>query len=166
MTHVTLGGQPIRVEGQFPIASQSAPAFSLVAQDLSDKTLADYSGKRKILNIVPSLDTPTCATSTRKFNELAAQLSNTVILVISADLPFAMSRFCAAEGIKNVEILSTFRDHGFHHAYGVDIQEGILRGLTARAVIVLDENDRVLHAQLVPEIKNEPDYSAALATLH
>lgn len=166
MSTVTLGGQAIRVEGHLPQVTQVAPDFSLVAQDLSDKTLANYAGKRKILNIVPSLDTPTCATSTRKFNEMAAQLSNTVILVISADLPFAMSRFCAAEGIKNVEILSTFRNHGFHRAYGVDISEGILRGLTARAVVVLDEQDRVLHAQLVPEIKDEPDYTSALSTLH
>lgn len=166
MSTVTLGGQAIHVEGHLPQVTQKAPDFSLVAQDLSDKTLANYAGKRKILNIVPSLDTPTCATSTRKFNELASQLSNTVILVISADLPFAMSRFCAAEGIKNVEILSTFRDHDFHRSYGVDISEGILRGLTARAVVVLDEQDRVLHAQLVPEIKDEPDYTAALSNLH
>lgn len=165
MTTVTLGGHPVNVGGQFLHPGDKAPDFSLTAQDLSDRSLPSYSGKRKILNIVPSLDTPTCATSTRKFNELAATLDNTVILVISADLPFAMSRFCAAEGIDKVEILSTFRDHAFHHVYGVDITEGILRGLTARAVVVLDEQDRVLHSELVAEIKDEPNYVAALASL-
>ncbi|MDA8415687.1 MAG: thiol peroxidase [Betaproteobacteria bacterium] len=166
MTTVTLGGQAIHINGHLPQPTQTAPDFSLVAQDLTDKTLADYAGKRKILNIVPSIDTPTCAQSTRKFNEQASKLENTVILVISADLPFAMTRFCAAEGLKNVEILSTFRNHSFHLAYGVDISDGILRGLTARAVVVLDEQNKVLHAQLVPEIKDEPDYLSALASLH
>ncbi|NDU85064.1 MAG: thiol peroxidase [Ferrovum sp.] len=165
MTTVNLGGQPIHVQGQLPHPGENAPDFTLTAQDLSDRSLSSYAGKRKILNIVPSLDTPTCATSTRKFNELAATLNNTVILVISADLPFAMSRFCAAEGIKNVEILSTFRDHTFHHVYGVDITEGVLRGLTARAIVVLDEQDRVLHSELVADIKDEPNYIAALASL-
>ena len=165
MTTVTLGGQPVPIEGNLPHNGQTAPDFSLTAQDLSDRTLASYAGKRKILNIVPSLDTPTCATSTRKFNEMAAQLNNTVILVISADLPFAMARFCAAEGIKNVDILSTFRDRAFHTAYGVGIAGGILRGLTERAVVVLDEHDTVLHTELVEEIKNEPNYEAALSTL-
>ncbi|WP_297449209.1 thiol peroxidase [Ferrovum sp.] len=166
MTTVTLGGLPVTVAGQIPLTGQIAPDFSLAAQDLSDRTLNDYAGKRKILNIVPSLDTPTCATSTRKFNEKAATLNNTVILVISADLPFAMARFCAAEGIKNVEILSTFRNHHFHQTYGVDITDGPLRGLTARAVVVLDEKNRVLHTELVADIKDEPNYSAALASLN
>ncbi len=165
MSSVTLAGNVITVAGHFPQPGQSAPDFSLTGKDLAENTLATYAGRRKILNIVPSLDTPTCATSTRKFNETAASLNNTVVLVISADLPFAMSRFCAAEGLEGVVTLSTFRSHGFHNDYGVDITEGPLRGLTARAVLVLDENNRVLHSQLVSEIKNEPDYQSALAAL-
>ena len=165
MSNVTLAGKPIAVAGTFPQPGAAAPDFSLTAKDLSDCSLATYAGKRKILNIVPSLDTPTCATSTRKFNERAGSLSNTVVLVVSADLPFAMSRFCTTEGLDRVVSLSTFRDHGFHQRYGVDIADGPLRGLTARAVVVLDENNRVLHSQLVPEIKLEPDYDAALAAL-
>ncbi len=165
MSTVTLAGNVITVAGQFPQVGQSAPDFSLTGKDLAENTLATFAGRRKILNIVPSLDTPTCATSTRKFNATAASLSQTVVLVISADLPFAMSRFCVAEGLEGVVTLSTFRAQGFHRDYGVDITDGPLRGLTARAVVVLDENNRVLHAQRVSEIKNEPDYEAALAVL-
>jgi len=165
MSTVTLAGKPVSVAGSFPQKGATAPDFSLTGQDLADNTLAAYAGKRKILNIVPSLDTPTCATSTRKFNEKASSLGNTVVLVIAADLPFAMSRFCGAEGLERVVTLSTFRDRGFHERYGVDITDGPLRGLTARAVVVLDENNRVLHSQLVSEIKQEPDYDAALAAL-
>ncbi|MDE1941936.1 MAG: thiol peroxidase [Betaproteobacteria bacterium] len=165
MSNVTLAGKPIAVAGNFPMPGTTAPDFSLTGKDLADCSLATYAGKRKILNIVPSLDTPTCATSTRKFNERASALNNTVVLVVSADLPFAMSRFCTTEGLDRVVSLSTFRDHGFHQHYGVDITDGPLRGLTARAVVVLDENNRVLHSQLVPEIKQEPDYEAALAAL-
>ena len=120
---------------------------------------------RKVLNIVPSLDTPTCAKSTRVFNEKASGMTNTVVLVIAADLPFAMSRFCGAEGLKNVVTLSTFRGKDFHSKYGVDIADGPLRGLTARGVVVLDENNKVKHAELVAEIAQEPDYDAALASL-
>ncbi|CCD40818.1 Thiol peroxidase, Tpx-type [Candidatus Paraburkholderia kirkii UZHbot1] len=127
--------------------------------------LANFAGKRKVLNIVPSLDTPTCATSTRKFNEAASKLNNTVVVVVSADLPFAMKRFCTTEGIENVVSASTFRGREFAQAYGVDITSGPLRGLTARAVVVLDENNKVLHSQLVSEIKDEPNYDAALAAL-
>lgn len=165
MSNVTLAGKPIAVSGTFPAPGSTAPDFVLTAKDLSDCTLATYAGKRKVLNIVPSLDTPTCATSTRKFNEKANALKNTVVLVVSADLPFAMGRFCVAEGLERVVPLSTFRGQAFHQHYGVNITDGPLRGLTARAVVVLDENNRVLHAQLVPEIKNEPDYDAALAAL-
>ena len=165
MTTVTLGGKPINLAGQFPQQGQSAAAFSLVAADLSNKTLKDFAGKRKVLNIVPSLDTPTCATSTRKFNERASNLANTVVLVISADLPFAMNRFCTTEGLKNVVSLSTMRGREFMAAYGVEILDGPLAGVTARAVVVLDENDKVIHAELVPEIKQEPNYDAALAAL-
>ena len=165
MTQVTLGGNPIEVAGQFPSKGQTAPAFSLVAKDLSDKTLADFGNKRKVLNIVPSLDTPTCATSTRKFNEAASQLENAVVLVISADLPFAMGRFCTTEGLDNVVTLSTMRGREFLNQYGVEVKTGPLVGLTARAVVVLDENNQVLHSELVPEIKDEPNYDAALAAL-
>lgn len=165
MSQVTLAGNPIPVAGHFPQKGETAPDFNLTGKDLSDCSLVTWAGHRKILNIVPSLDTPTCATSTRKFNEQAARLDNTVVLVISADLPFAMSRFCATEGLERVVSLSTFRGRDFHERYGVDITGGPLKGLTARAVVVLDENNRVLHAELVPEIKNEPDYAAALNTL-
>ncbi|MFN3984640.1 MAG: thiol peroxidase [Rhodocyclaceae bacterium] len=165
MSTVTLGGNPIEVAGRFPQPGDSAPALSLVATDLSDVTLATYAGKRKVLNIVPSLDTPTCATSTRKFNGEAGALANTVVLVISADLPFAMKRFCETEGLANVVSLSTMRGRDFMRDYGVEIASGPLVGLTARAVVVLDEHDKVVHAQLVPEIKDEPDYAAALAAL-
>jgi thioredoxin-dependent peroxiredoxin len=165
MTTVTLGGNPIHLAGKFPQPGQSAAPFSLVAANLADKTLKDYAGKRKVLNIVPSLDTPTCATSTRKFNERASSLPNTVVLVISADLPFAMNRFCTTEGLKNVVSLSTMRGREFMADYGVEILDGPLAGVTARAVVVLDENDKIIHAELVPEIKQEPNYDAALAAL-
>jgi thioredoxin-dependent peroxiredoxin len=165
MATVTLRGNPVNVGGTFPKAGDNAPDFNLTAGDLSDVNLASYAGKRKVLNIVPSLDTPTCATSTRVFNEKAGGMSNTVVLVIAADLPFAMSRFCGAEGLKNVVTLSTFRAKDFHTKYGVDIADGPLRGLTARGVVVLDENNKVKHAELVPEIAQEPNYDAALAAL-
>ena len=126
-------------------------------------SLADYMGKKKILNIVPSLDTPTCATSTRKFNESGGKLPNTVVLVISADLPFAMKRFCTTEGLSNVVSLSMIRGKGFAKSYGVLIEDGPLAGLSARAVVVVDENDKVVYRELVPEIGQEPNYDAALA---
>jgi thioredoxin-dependent peroxiredoxin len=135
----------------------------LVDKDLKDVSLSSFWGKRKILNIVPSLDTPVCQASARKFNELAASIPNTVVLVISADLPFAQNRFCGAEGLKNVVTLSTMRGRDFHKDYGVMIMDPPLSGLTARAVIVLDENDKVVYSELVPEIKQEPNYEAALA---
>ena len=165
MSQVTLGGNPIEVAGTFPSVGQAAPAFSLVGKDLKPVSLADFAGKRKVLNIVPSLDTPTCATSTRKFNEAAAKLTNTSVIVVSGDLPFAASRFCTTEGIENVVTASTFRGHEFAQAYGVDVTSGPLTGLTARAVVLIDENDKVVHAELVGEIKNEPNYDAALAAL-
>lgn len=165
MTTVTLGGNPIDVAGSFPKLGATAPAFTLTAADLSDVGLDAFAGKRKVLNIVPSLDTPTCAASTRKFNAEAGSLSNTVVLVVSADLPFAAKRFCVAEGLDNVQTLSTFRSPGFARDYGVAISSGPLAGVTARAVVVLDADNKVIHAQLVPEIKNEPDYAPALAVL-
>jgi len=166
MSQVTLAGNPIEVAGTFPKVGDTAPAFSLVDGKLGDVTLDSFAGKRKVLNIVPSLDTPTCATSTRKFNEEASRLDNTVVLVISADLPFAAKRFCTTEGLENVIPLSTMRGGAeFKKNYGVDIVSGPLAGVTARAVVVIDTDNKVLHAELVSEIKNEPDYAAALAVL-
>lgn len=165
MAAVTLGGNPISVAGTFPTPGDQAPDFSLATKDLKDVSLAEYAGKRKVLNIVPSLDTPVCAKSTRVFNEKAGSAANTVVLVVSADLPFAMNRFCSTEGLSNVVTLSTFRGRDFHGKYGVDITDGALRGVTARAVVVLDENNKVIYSQLVPEIKDEPNYEAALAVL-
>lgn len=165
MANVTLGGNSITVAGSFPRKGDAAPDFNLTTKDLKDVGLKDYAGKRKVLNIVPSLDTPVCAKSTRVFNEKAGALPDTVVLVISADLPFAAGRFCSAEGINNVVTLSTLRGGDFKAKYGVDITSGPLKGVTARAVIVLDANNKVLHSELVPEIKQEPNYDAALATL-
>jgi len=165
MANVTLGGNPITVEGSFPKKGDTAPDFILTAKDLKDMGLKDFAGKRKVLNIVPSLDTPVCAKSTRVFNEKAGAAPDTVVLVISADLPFAAGRFCTAEGINNVVTLSTLRGGDFKKQYGVDITSGPLKGVTARAVIVLDAANKVLHSELVPEIKQEPNYDAALAAL-
>lgn len=162
---VTLGGNPVEVSGRFPVNGDQAPAFSLVGKDLADVTLASLAGKRKVLNIFPSIDTPTCATSVRKFNERASAAPNTVILCISADLPFAQSRFCGAEGLDNVLTLSTMRGRDFLEAYGVAVTTGPLTGVAARAVVVLDENNRVLYSEMVGEIANEPNYDAALAAL-
>ncbi|HET6430849.1 thiol peroxidase [Dyella sp.] len=163
--HVTLKGNPVEVLGDLPARGDKAPGFRLVGKDLSDVSLADFTGKRKILNIFPSVDTPTCATSVRHFNQSASNLDNTVVLCISADLPFAQARFCGAEGLDNVVTLSTLRGADFLKHYGVALASGPLSGLAARAVVVLDANDHVLHAQLVPEIADEPDYDAALAAL-
>ena len=164
-TMISLRGTPVTVEGTLPAAGTAAPDFKLTNGDLAEVTLANYAGKRKVLNIVPSLDTPTCALSTRKFNESAGTLANTVVLVVSADLPFAAKRFCAVEGLQNVGQLSTFRNQGFLKSWGVLMADGPLAGLTARAVVVLDENDKVLHSELVPEIAQEPNYDAALKVL-
>ena len=165
MANVTFKGNPVEVAGTFPGTGDTAPAFSLAGTDLKDVSLQDYAGKRKVLNIVPSLDTAVCATSTRKFNEQAASLADTVVLVISADLPFASGRFCSTEGLDNVVPLSTFRNRDFMRDYGVEIAAGPLQGVAARGVLVLDENDKVLHAELVPEIAQEPDYAAAITAL-
>jgi thiol peroxidase len=165
MAQVTLKGNPIHTNGELPAVGAKAPALKLTGGDLKDVSLADYQGKRKVLNIVPSLDTAVCATSTRKFNESAGKLPNTVVLVISADLPFAAKRFCTTEGLQNVVPLSLMRDKAFAKDYGVLLQDGPLAGLCARAVVVLDENDKVVYRQLVPEIGQEPDYDAALAAV-
>ena len=163
MAQVTLKGNPIHTNGDLPAVGAKAPDFKLTSGDLKDVSLADYRGKKKILNIVPSLDTPTCATSTRKFNQSAGQLPNTVVLVVSADLPFAAKRFCTTEGLQNVVPLSLMRDKAFAKDYGVLLQDGPLAGITARAVVVIDERDQVVYRQLVPEIGQEPDYDQALA---
>jgi len=166
MTHsTTLGGNPVQLNGNFPKAGQTAPAFSLVGKDLKDVTLDSFGSKRKVLNIVPSLDTATCAASERRFNQLASTLDNAVVITISADLPFAQARFCASEGLDNVVNLSLMRGREFLRNYGVEIADGVLAGLAARAVIVLDEKNVVRYTELVSEIKNEPNYDAALAAL-
>ena len=162
---VTLGGNPIKVVGNFPHKGETAHDFSLVGNDLADVPLKQFDDKRKVLNIFPSIDTPTCATSVRTFNKRASELPNTVVLCISADLPFAQKRFCGAEGLTNVITLSTMRGREFIHDYGVEIETGPLVGVAARAVIVLDEHNKVLHSELVSEIKNEPDYDAAIKAL-
>jgi thiol peroxidase len=165
MANVTLRGNPITVGGSFPQKGDTAPDFNLTGNDMKDVSLKEYAGKKKVVSIVPSLDTPVCAKSTREFNQRAAAHPNTVVLVVSSDLPFAQKRFCGAEGISNVVTLSTVRGREFHQKYGVDIQDGALKGLTARGVVVLDENNKVLYSELVPEIAQEPDYEAALAAL-
>ena len=165
MSTITLQGDPIHTSGDLPAVGNQAPDFRLVTTDLADVNLGDYAGKKKLLNIVPSLDTPVCAVSTKKFNESAKARPDLVVLVISADLPFASERFCSSEGIENVVALSMMRSRNFAKDYGVLIEDGPLAGITARAVVVLDESDRVIYTQLVPEIGQEPDYEAALAAL-
>jgi thiol peroxidase len=149
MSQVTLSGKPVEVAVDLPVEGSTAPRFSLVNGELKDVTLSDFGGKRKVLNIVPSLDTAVCAESTRKFNKNAGEIANAVVLVISCDLPFASARFCVTEGLKNVIPLSTMRGRQFLRDYGVEITSGPLAGLAARAVIVLDEEDIVRHAELV-----------------
>lgn len=165
MTTVTMMGNPIEVKGNFPQKGDKIENLILTNKDLADVGLEAFAGKRKVLNIFPSIDTGVCAMSVRVFNQRAANLENTVVLCISADLPFAQARFCGAEGIENVQTLSTFRHKEAHDHLGVNIVTGPIAGLTARSVIVLDENNHVLHSELVSEIKNEPDYDAALAVL-
>ncbi|MGZ8226271.1 MAG: thiol peroxidase [Methylococcaceae bacterium] len=162
MATITFQGKPLQTSGELPAIGGKAPDFTLVSGQLTDVTLVTYAGKKKILNIVPSLDTPTCAASTLRFNEKAAHLHNTVVLVISADLPFAQCRFCNNEGLKHVITLSTFRS-SFAEDYGVKLVDSILAGLTARAIVVIDENDQVIYTELVSELAHEPDYESALA---
>ncbi len=165
MASITLGGNPINTTGELPKVGSKAPAFSLVKNDLSITTLSDYAGSKLILNIFPSVDTATCATSVRKFNETASQLSNTKVLCISRDLPFAQKRFCGAEGLENVENLSDFNTGKFGKDYGLEIADSVFTGLHSRVVIVLDENGVVKYAEQVAEIADEPNYEAALASL-
>ncbi len=165
MAQITLEGNAINTNGELPEVGSQAPEFTLTKGDLSDVGLADFAGKKKLLNIVPSLDTGVCAASTKKFNEAITGKSNSVALVISADLPFAQSRFCGAEGIENVVSLSMMHSRNFAKDYGVLITDGPLAGICARAVVVLDEQNKVVYTQLVPEIVQEPDYDSALAYL-
>ena len=165
MATITLHGNPIHTNSDLPKVGSKAPDFSLADIKLANKTLADFRGKKKLLNIVPSLDTSVCSTSAKKFDAHAKNNSDTVMLMISADLPFAMNRFCVAENTTNVITLSMMRDRHFAKDYGVLIEDGPLAGITARAVIVLDENNMVKYTQLVPEIGEEPDYDKALAAL-
>jgi thiol peroxidase len=163
MANITLRGNAIHTAGELPKVGEKAPDFQLTGSDLKDVSLASYAGKKKILNIVPSLDTPVCQTSTRHFNEDAGKLPNTVVLVISNDLPFAQKRFCTTEGLANVVPLSELRTRDFGAAYGVRISDGPMAGLLSRAVVVVDEHDKVVYTEQVPEIAQEPDYSKALA---
>ncbi|HNX30135.1 MAG TPA: thiol peroxidase [Holophaga sp.] len=165
MAQITLKGNPIHTAGELPKVGSPAPAFTLVKTDLSEVALRSFTGRRLVLNIFPSLDTPTCATSVRKFNALAGGVPDTTVLCVSADLPFAAGRFCATEGLANVMPASCFRSPEFGGAYGVAMVDGPLRGLMARAVVVVDAAGQVVHTELVPEIASEPDYDKALAAL-
>ncbi|GAA0342262.1 thiol peroxidase [Bowmanella denitrificans] len=164
MATITLKGNPVETVGDLPALASQAADFSLVKTDLSEVHLADYAGSRLVLNIFPSVDTPTCAMSVRQFNQQAAALDNTQVLCVSADLPFALARFCGAEGIDKVVGVSCFRSD-FGQAYGVTIKTGPLAGLLSRAVVVIDEKGKVVYTQQVAEIADEPDYQSALAAL-
>jgi thiol peroxidase len=165
MAEITLDGNTIHTIGELPAVGSTGPDFRLTASDMSDRSLSNYAGKKKILNIVVSLDTGICADSAKKFNESVGKLQNTVVLTISRDLPFAQERFCNAQGIKSVETLSSLRDMSFGKDYGVEIIDGPFTGLLARSIVVLDENNKVLYTEQVPEIAQEPDYNRALEAL-
>lgn len=165
MASITLGGNPAETAGSLPAVGSQAPNFSLVANDMSTKTLADYAGKNVILNIFPSVNTGVCAASARRFNEEASKLENTTVLCVSKDLPFAQQQFCAAEGIENVEMLSDFKTGAFGQDYGVTIKGGAFDALHSRAVVVADASGKVIYNQQVAEVGEEPDYAAALAAL-
>lgn len=165
MAQITLKGNPINTSGNLPKVGSQAPDFKLTKSDLSETSLKDYSGKRVILNIFPSIDTGVCATSVRHFNQDASKLDNTVVIGVSRDLPFAHNRFCAAEGIENVVIVSELRDMKFGDDYGVRITEGGLASLLSRAVVVIDEKGKVIYTEQVPEIGQEPNYDAAINAL-
>ncbi len=165
MTTITFKGNETHTIGELPTIGSTAPDFNLVNSALEEVSLENYAGKKKLLNIVPSLDTSVCAISTKKFNEFAKDRDDIVVLVISADLPFAQSRFCGAEGVDNVTTLSIMRSRDFSKSYGVLIVDGPLAGITARAVVVLDENNKVIYTQQVPEIGEEPDYNKAIEAI-
>ncbi len=165
MKEIKLKGNPIHIAGNIPAKGDAAPDFVLTKTDMADVSLKDFKGKKIVLNIFPSVDTPVCAMSVRKFNEEAAKLDNTVVLCISEDLPFAHARFCSAEGIKNVISVSDLRNRDFGKKYGLAITDGPIAGLLARAVIIVDEGGKVKYVELVPEIAQEPNYAAALSAL-
>jgi thiol peroxidase len=165
MASITLGGNAVNTSGELPKVGSKAPDFQLVKNDLSTATLADFAGSKLVLNIFPSIDTGTCATSVRTFNEKASALENTKVLCISRDLPFAQKRFCGAEGIDNVENLSDFKTGSFGKDYGLEITDSVLAGLHSRVIVVLDENGIVKYTEQVAEIADEPNYEAALASL-
>ena len=165
MSTITFKGSPVNTNGSLPAVGSMSPDFMVVKNDLSELRLADLKGRKAVLNVFPSIDTPVCATSVRKFNEKAASHPNVTVLCVSKDLPFAQARFCGAEGIKNVQTVSTFRCECFEKHFGLRMIDGPLSGLLARAVIVLDETGKVLYTELVPEIAQEPNYDAALAAL-
>ncbi len=165
MATVTLDGNPIHTSGDLPAVGDPAPDFRLIDCELNERNLADFKGRPKVVNIVPSLDTSVCAMQTRRFNEEAANLGDVHVLVVSADLPFAQARFCESEGIAGVTPLSTVRSQDFGNAYGVTLTEGPLAGICARAVVVIDRDDIVRYTELVPEITREPDYDAALEAI-
>lgn len=166
MATITLKGTEFHTNGDLPAVGAQAPDFLLTTKDLSDVSLADYAGKKKLISIVPSLDTPVCQLSTKKFNEHAKQFPNTVILIVAADLPFAMGRFCGDEGLDNVIPLSMMRGRNFAKDYGMFIEDGPFKGITGRALMVLDENNTVISSELVTEVADEPNYDAALAKLN
>lgn len=165
MADITLKGNPIHTQGKLPSVGAKAPDFKLTAVDLSEKSISDFKGKKVVLNIFPSVDTGTCAASVRKFNAEASGLDNAVVLCISRDLPFAQSRFCAAEGLENVISLSEFKDNNFSDAYQLKITDGPLAGLMSRAVVVVNEEGNVVYTEQVPEIVDEPNYENAMAVL-
>ena len=165
MANITLKGNPCNTSGDLPAVGSAAPDFALVAADLSEKNLADFSGKNLIISIVPSLDTPTCATSMKTFNEKAGEAGDTVIVNVSKDLPFAQKRFCESNQVDHVVSLSAFRGDNFGNDYGITITDGPLQGLLGRAIVVVDANGSVVHTELVPEIADEPNYEAALAAV-
>lgn len=165
MSTISLGGNPAHTSGELPAVGADAPQFTLVKGDLSTLSNSDLAGKKVVLNIFPSVDTAVCATSVRKFNAAASSLENTVVVCVSADLPFAQGRFCGAEGLTNVVTASVFRSPAFGADYGVTLTDTKLQGLLARAVVVLDEAGKVVHSELVAEIATEPNYDAAIAAL-
>jgi thiol peroxidase len=165
MAQTLFKGTPVHTSGELPSLGKAAPAFTLVKTDLTETSLSSYAGGRVVLNIFPSLDTAVCATSLRKFNALATTVANTTVLCVSADLPFAAKRFCTAENLEHLVPASSFRNQDFGTAYGVLLVDGPLKGLLSRSVVVLDEQGKVLHTELVAEISHEPDYEAAVAVL-
>ena len=165
MANITHRGNPVHTIGELPAVGSRAPDFRLTDAGLNEVTLADFRGKKKLLNIFPSIDTPTCALSTRTFNAAAARYPNAVIIMVSADLPFAQQHFCSVENTHNVKTLSMMRDRNFAKDYGILLLDGLYQGITARAIVVIDEHDKVVYTELVPEIRQEPNYDQALAAL-